>query len=121
MVWAKPRVVMYPPGGSSVVDGLKVIRVAQMETKGLHSHEKWEAAKPTKMMETGKYDTIADKHKPGWISWDDQFVDEIKTTLKAMHVFLLMPIWYLADGATTTVCEPNITRVMHLPNSFFII
>ena len=103
LVWAKPRIVMYPPGGSSVADGVKVMRVAQKEAKGFIKEEDWEAAKPTKMRENGRYDAIVEKHRPGWISWDDQFVDELKTTLKAMQVFCLLPVWYMADSGTNTI------------------
>ena len=81
-----------------MADGIKVMRVAQHEAKGFIKDKDWEAAKPTKLMESGEYDAIAEKHRPGWISWDDQFVDELKTTIKAMQVFCFMPIWYMADG-----------------------
>lgn len=104
MLWAKPRITMYPPGGSSVADSAKVVRLVYGNLKGLKaSDEDWEAAKPTNMRESGKYDVVAANHSTGWISWDDKFVDELKTTLKAFAVFSLMPIWYMADGGTTTV------------------
>ena len=95
---------MYPPGGSSVADGAKVVSLVYKEARGVKARdEHWEAVKPSKMMENGKYDVVADRHKPGWISWDDQFVDEMKTTFKAFRVFALMPIWYMADGGTNTI------------------
>lgn len=104
MMWAKPRITMYPPGGSSVADGAKVVRLVYKNVEGLKTKdEDWEAVKPTKMRESGKYDVVASSHKPGWISWDDTFVDELKITLKAFSVFAIMPIWYMADGGTTTV------------------
>lgn len=104
MMWAKPRITMYPPGGSSVADGAKVVRLVYKEAKGLMTKdEDWEAVKPTNMMESGTYDVVAARHKAGWISWDDKFVDELRTTLKSLRVFALLPIWYMADGATTTV------------------
>ncbi|TVY47768.1 Peptide transporter [Lachnellula occidentalis] len=104
MLWVKSRIVMYPPGGSSVGDGAKVIGLVYKEAHGFKTKdEHWDAVKPSKMMETGKFDTVGDKHKPDWISWDDKFVDEVRTTLKACRVFALMPIWYMADGGTTTI------------------
>ncbi|KAK5130759.1 hypothetical protein LTR08_001704 [Meristemomyces frigidus] len=104
MVWAKPRITMYPPGGSSVADGAKVVSLVYKDAKRLKANdENWEAVKPTNMVANGKYDAIAAGHKPGWISWDDEFVDELKTTLKAFSVFAIMPIWYMADGGTTTI------------------
>lgn len=104
MIWAKPRIVMYPPGGSCVADASKVVRLVYKEAKGVHAKdEHWEAVKPSVMMESGKYDAIASRHKPGWISWDDDFVGEVKTTMKALRVFSLMPIWYLADGGMNSI------------------
>lgn len=103
-MWTKPRIVMFPPGGSSVADATKVVSLVCKEAKSLRTKdEDWEAVKPTNLKNSGKYEEISTKHKPGWISWDDQFVDELRTTLKAFRVFALMPIWYMADGATTTI------------------
>lgn len=95
---------MYPPGGSTVADGIKVIRLVHQRAKHLSTTDAdWEAVKPTSLEISGNYDAIASKHKPGWISWDDEFVDELRTTLKAFWVFAFLPLWYMADGGTNTI------------------
>lgn len=95
---------MYPPGGSSVADGIKVIGLVVKGAKGFKTtDEHWESVKPSQMRQDGTFDNIAEHHKAGWVSWDDKFVDELRTTLKAFWVFSFMPIWYLADGGTTTI------------------
>lgn len=36
--------------------------------------------------------------KAGWVSWDDDFVDELRRTVKACKLFLFFPIFLMADG-----------------------
>jgi POT family proton-dependent oligopeptide transporter len=104
LLWAKPRITMYPPGGSSVADGVKIVRLVHKQAAHLKTTDAdWEAVKPTNLEASGQYDTVAAKHKPGWISWDDDFVDELRTTLKAFWVFSFLPLWYMADGGTNTI------------------
>ncbi|KAL1587632.1 hypothetical protein WHR41_03637 [Cladosporium halotolerans] len=104
LLWAKPRIIMYPPGGSSVADGIKVIRLVHQRAEHLSTTDAdWEAVKPTNLEISGNYDAVASKHRPGWISWDDEFVDELRTTLKAFWVFAFLPLWYMADGGTNTI------------------
>jgi POT family proton-dependent oligopeptide transporter len=104
LLWAKPRITMYPPGGSSVADGIKVIRIVHNQASHLKPTEAdWEAAKPTKIKSSSQYEALAAQHKPNWISWDDDFVDELRTTLKAFWVFAFLPLWYMADGGTNTI------------------
>jgi POT family proton-dependent oligopeptide transporter len=95
---------MYPPGGSSVADGVKVVRLVHKQAAHLKTTDAdWEAVKPTNLEASGQYDTVVAKYKPGWISWDDDFVDELRTTLKAFWVFAFLPLWYMADGGTNTI------------------
>jgi POT family proton-dependent oligopeptide transporter len=105
LLWAKPRITMYPPGGSSVADGIKVIRLIHKQAKHLKTTEAdWEAAKPTNLKSSFQYEALAAHHQnPNWISWDDDFVDELRTTLKAFWVFAFLPLWYMADGGTNTI------------------
>jgi POT family proton-dependent oligopeptide transporter len=104
LLWAKPRITMYPPGGSSVADGVKVVRLVHKQAAHLKTTDAdWEAVKPTNLEASGQYDTVVAKYKPGWISWDDDFVDELRTTLKAFWVFAFLPLWYMADGGTNTI------------------
>jgi hypothetical protein len=110
LLWAKPRITMYPPGGSSVADGVKIVRLVHKQAAHLKTTDAdWEAVKPTNLEASGQYDTVAAKHKPGWISWDDDFVDELRTTLKAFWVFSFLPLWYMADGGTNTILRSRST------------
>lgn len=41
--------------------------------------------------------------KAGWVSWDDDFVDELRRTVKACKLFLFFPIFLMADGGVDSV------------------
>ncbi|WWC61493.1 uncharacterized protein I303_104077 [Kwoniella dejecticola CBS 10117] len=104
LLWVRSRITHYPPSGSSVGDAFKVVRlIIQRGRSGHGTEDKWESIKPTNLRASGEYDQIASKHKAGWISFDDQFVDEVKATLKALRVFVFLPAWYLADGGTDSI------------------
>jgi hypothetical protein len=82
----------------------KVTRLALKRSKGLRvTDDAWESVKPSNLQAHGEVEAIESKHKPRWISWDDQFVDEIKATLRALRVFVFFPVWYMADGGTNSI------------------
>ncbi|ORY25526.1 POT family-domain-containing protein [Naematelia encephala] len=104
LLWVRSRITLYPASGSSVVDATKVTRLAIKHSKALKvTPESWEAVKPSNLRATGEFEALEAKHKPGWISWDDKFVDELKATFRAFRVFIFFPIWYLADGGTNSI------------------
>ncbi|WVW83498.1 hypothetical protein I302_105519 [Kwoniella bestiolae CBS 10118] len=104
LLWVRSRITQYPPSGSSVGDAFKVIGQVLKRSKGFKgTDEAWESVKPSNLRANGEYEDLAAKHKPGYFSWDDQFVDEVKATLKALRVFVFLPAWYLADGGTNTI------------------
>ncbi|WWD10490.1 hypothetical protein V865_008626 [Kwoniella europaea PYCC6329] len=104
LLWARRRITHYPPSGSSVGDSFKVIGQVLKRIKGSKgTGDAWESVKPTNMHANGEFEELAAKHKPGYFSYDDQFVDEVKATLKALRVFILLPAWYLADGGTDSI------------------
>ncbi|WWC85153.1 uncharacterized protein L201_000010 [Kwoniella dendrophila CBS 6074] len=104
LLWVKKKITHYPPSGSSVGDAFKVIGLVIKRSKGLKGFgDAWESIKPTNLRSSGEYEELASKHKQGWISFDDQFVDEVKSTLKAIRVFIFLPAWYLADGGTDSI------------------
>ncbi|WRT66804.1 uncharacterized protein IL334_003767 [Kwoniella shivajii] len=104
LLWVRSRITHFPPSGSSVGDAFKVIGQVLKRGKGLKgTEETWDSLKPSSLRANGEYEQLEATHKPGWISWDDQFVDEVKATLKALRVFVFLPAWYLADGGTDSI------------------
>ncbi|KAK7436702.1 hypothetical protein VKT23_018957 [Stygiomarasmius scandens] len=53
--------------------------------KNLKADDFWESAKPSKQ-----------QHKPKWMTFDDQWVDEVRRGIKACGVFVWYPIFWLS-------------------------
>jgi POT family proton-dependent oligopeptide transporter len=92
--WGNSRLIKLPPQGSVVPDALRVLRHCFANGGvwriGRGGEEWWAKAKPSRLMQSG-----ADMSK---VVWDDQFVEEVRQTVNACVVFLLIPIFILADG-----------------------
>ena len=96
------RLYKAPPQGSVLVETMKVFRVllGNGGWKKMLSKAKtpegdsafWVRAKPSYIRET---EGSVDLEK---VFWDDKFVDEIKQSIYACQVFLVTPIFVLADG-----------------------
>lgn len=90
------RLYKAPPQGSVVIETVKVFRVLlsdggwRMLWRGGDAF--WNRAKPSYM--EARDGTV----NLELVFWDDKFVDEIKQSLHACQVFLLIPIFSLADG-----------------------
>jgi len=59
----------------------------------------WSQAKPTVIESSGTFQ----EKKKGWITWDDEFVDEVRRSISACKIFLLIPIYAIADGGFGSV------------------
>ncbi|RJE25789.1 peptide transporter [Aspergillus sclerotialis] len=58
--------------------------------KNCRSPDFWERVKPSKV-----------ENKPHWMTFDDQWVDEMRRAIKACTVFLWYPVYWLAYGQMT--------------------
>ncbi|KAF8073997.1 PTR2-domain-containing protein [Lyophyllum atratum] len=90
--------IKLPPQGSVISDSFRVGKVL-FSRAGIRKTLKggddfWNGAKPSQIAAEGG---LKNK-KPGWINWDDDFVDEIRRTFQACKVFIFLPIFFLADG-----------------------
>lgn len=96
LLWASPRLYKAPPQGSVVVETVQVFKVL-LKNGGWRAiftgggDEFWNKAKPSYIAKNQNAD-------PASVFWDDQFVDEIRQSVKACAVFSLVPIFNLADG-----------------------
>ena len=88
MLLGKPLYVLRPPTGSILGKAVKLIKLAI--TKKLRAHKEspkpsigfWEAVKPSHLA----------NQKPSWMTFDDQWVDEVRRGVKACRVFLWFPM-----------------------------
>ncbi|KAJ7684421.1 PTR2-domain-containing protein [Mycena polygramma] len=99
---AYPKLTHLPPQGSVVLDSLKVFRTLFSRagfTGMLKGGSNWNVAKPSNIEASGG---LKNKHT-GWVSWDDDFVDELKRTVVACKLFLFLPIFSIADDGISTI------------------
>ncbi|RPD65524.1 oligopeptide transporter [Lentinus tigrinus ALCF2SS1-7] len=84
-----------PPTGSVLSQALRIWRQAMKgrwsfnpvtTIKNMNSHDFWETAKPSH---------YSDETRPRWMTFDDQWVDEVKRGFKACSVFMWYPIYWL--------------------------
>lgn len=92
LVFAAPRLVKLPPQGSVLPDVWRVFKCCcsngGWKRIGRGGDDWWNAAKPSVRAANGH----------GEVIYDDLFVDEVRQTLNACAVFLLIPIFVLANG-----------------------
>ncbi|KAJ7891313.1 PTR2-domain-containing protein [Mycena olivaceomarginata] len=102
LVIVYPRLVRLPPQGSVVLESFKVFRTLFSRagfTGMLKGGENWNVAKPSNIEAAGGL-----KNKStGWVTWDDDFVDELKRTIVACKLFLFLPIFNIADDGISTI------------------
>ncbi|CAG8564844.1 7002_t:CDS:2 [Ambispora leptoticha] len=70
------------PNGSVILNAIKVLRIT------LKNKRDFEKAKPSQM--------IQDEREKNEVSWDDQFVDELRSAIKACRVFTFYPLYSAA-------------------------
>ncbi|SCZ92709.1 BZ3500_MvSof-1268-A1-R1_Chr5-2g08127 [Microbotryum saponariae] len=100
ILWiGRNRYIKTPPNGSVLSKSMRVIRFAGRgkwtQPKRLMANDFWEAAKPS---------NIPVEQRPGWMTFDDAYVDELRRGLKACKVFVWYPIWWL----TYNQCNNNL-------------
>ncbi|KAL5526292.1 hypothetical protein ACEPAF_8015 [Sanghuangporus sanghuang] len=97
--------VRSPPQGSVLATAVRVYRTAArgrgawswnpLTTWRRHKAEDfWEYAKPSRFLK-GSVGGEGDG-KPGWMTWDDKWVEEVRRGVKACAVFVWYPIYWLA-------------------------
>ncbi|KAF2459471.1 oligopeptide transporter [Lineolata rhizophorae] len=92
----RKRYIRVRPEGSVLVKSLKVWNMAMKgrwswspvrTVKNMRVEGFWEPAKPSNVAV-----------RPNWMTFDDQWVDEVRRGLKACVVFIWYPIYWLAYG-----------------------
>ncbi|KDE05745.1 POT family proton-dependent oligopeptide transporter [Microbotryum lychnidis-dioicae p1A1 Lamole] len=100
ILWiGRNRYIKTPPNGSVLSKSVRVIRFAGRgkwtQPKRLTANDFWDAAKPS---------NIPVEQRPGWMTFDDAYIDELRRGLKACKVFVWYPIWWL----TYNQCNNNL-------------
>lgn len=95
----KKHYTLNPPTGSVFGKFLKML--------GLAMRGKWLTVfNPPKFKREFTWDIVRpsrvpEAERPGWMTYDDEWVDEVRRGLKACKVFLFLPIFFLAYNQMT--------------------
>lgn len=80
LVNGRKTYVIKPPQGAIILNCIRVLYIAIRNGFDL------EAARPSVQSQS---------NRTGKITWDDKFIDELKTALMACHVFLFFPVYWV--------------------------
>jgi len=89
--WLKPKLVLHPPGGSDLGNVMRILGIC-FRRGGLKSIFKggfFEPAKPSNIAASGN---------PINVSWNDEFVNDVRRAFQATGIFCFFPIQYLNDN-----------------------
>ncbi|KAK1569385.1 POT family protein [Colletotrichum navitas] len=87
----KKKYHLTPPTGSVLEKFFKMSGFAAKRSGGI-TKLNWDNAKPSKV-------PVAER--PGWLTYDDAWVDEVRRGLMACKVFLFLPVFFLAYNQMT--------------------
>ncbi|KAK2059725.1 POT family protein [Colletotrichum caudatum] len=87
----KKKYHLTPPTGSVLEKFFKMSSFAAKRSGGI-TKLNWENAKPS---------NIPVAERPGWLTYDDAWVDEVRRGLMACKVFLFLPVFFLAYNQMT--------------------
>lgn len=94
LYYARNRYVRTPPSGSVLSNAIKLLVLASKGKysvnptrwyKNMRADDFWENVKPSKL----------GAEKPTWMTFDDQWVEEVRRGFKACYVFILFPFYWL--------------------------
>lgn len=101
MFWGRKRYHQAPPQGSVVSKSFKLLFYAQKGRwstnpwrtwKNMHDGTFWASVKPS---------SIEPANRPKWMTFDDQWVDEVRRGFAACAVFAWYPLYWLTYGQLT--------------------
>lgn len=117
----QPRLVKEHPQGSVLINSWRIFKTS-FSGNFLKRHLNgsfWEYARPSEMIKRGR--KFYNMKKETAISWDDQWVLDIKQTVNACKIFIYYPIYNLADTGIGSI-ETNQAGSMRtdgVPNDLF--
>lgn len=89
------RYVKSPPRGSVLGKSLRIWRYAARGRWSVNPVRTWKNFKAPDFWESAKPSKINEVQRPRWMTFDDQWVDEVRRGFKACAVFVWFPIYWL--------------------------
>lgn len=110
-----------PPRGSVIFEAFRICRVAVGQAMSWNprtmarrlsdkTESVWDAARPSYVLAHGTKRTEAGT-RPGWMTWDDTFVDEVKRAVDACKVFAFFPLYWICYNQASAWSHPPRRRV----------
>ncbi|KAI0826573.1 oligopeptide transporter [Trametes gibbosa] len=87
--------VKSPPQGSVLSKSLRIWRYAAKGRWSKNPVKTWRNLNAADFWESAKPSNFKGENRPTWMTFDDQWVDEVKRGFKACSVFLWFPIYWL--------------------------
>ncbi|KAK6204532.1 POT family-domain-containing protein [Scheffersomyces amazonensis] len=121
LVYLRPRLVYSDPQGSVLSNAWRVTRVTFSRgwLKRYRQNSLWEWARPSNMIARGREYYNEKKRTP--ITWNDQWVLDIKQTVNSCKIFIYFPIFNLADGGIGSIqtSQAGSMTSKGIPNDLF--
>ncbi|CAA7270518.1 unnamed protein product [Cyclocybe aegerita] len=96
VLWiGRNRYVHSPPTGSVLATALRLFRFAARGKWSLNPVRTYKNFKAPGFWENAKPSKQSDATRPKWMTFDDQWVDEVQRGIKACGVFCWFPIYWL--------------------------
>lgn len=111
LLYFKKTYKLSPPTGSVMGKAWKLFRLASKKSKSFRDPEFWQRVKPSEIRARGE-------PVPKWMTFDDEWVDEVKRGILACKVFLWYPLYWLAYNQMTNnlVSQANTMVLGSTPN-----
>ncbi|KAL0959073.1 hypothetical protein HGRIS_014372 [Hohenbuehelia grisea] len=114
---ARKRYVRSPPTGSVLGPALRIWMYAARGRWSINPVKTWRQLTAPDFWETAKPSKVVGP-KPAWMTFDDQWVDEVRRGFKACAVFCWFPIYWLTyNQLNNNLTSQAATMALHgLPN-----
>ena len=82
-----------PPQGSVLSTAVRILRQASKGRWSINPVRTWKNFNADDFWESAKPSHFKAEDRPSWMTFDDQWVDEVKRGFKACSVFFWFPLW----------------------------
>lgn len=93
LFYGRKRYVTSPPTGSVLAAAVRLWRYAARGRWSANPVQTWRNLKADDFWEGAKPSRIPVEQRPGWMTFDDAWVEEVRRGLKACAVFVWIPIY----------------------------
>jgi POT family proton-dependent oligopeptide transporter len=118
MFWGRNKYKRTPPQGSVLIKALRIWIYAQRGRWSLNPLSTWKRLHDGTMWESVKPSNIEPSRRPSWMTFDDQWVDEVRRGFAACAVFTWYPLFWICYNQTNNnlTSQAALMQLNGLPN-----